>query len=111
MGLKTLSLSNYLSPFYHFVPSTALVIIWPFPANIFPNKLAPNVPNKIPRNSPLYSFDSFLIVLVTPFIKKPDSSFSICSFEIINVAVTEPRLLPWIPASAADAGAGNSIGI
>ena len=40
----------------------------------FPNKLAPNVLNSIPRNPPLCSFTSFLIFLLTPFINKPDSS-------------------------------------
>ena len=38
-------------------PQTALFI--PSPANIFPNKLAPNVPNNILRNPPFCSFASF----------------------------------------------------
>ena len=35
-----------------------------FQVNMFPNKLAPKVPNKIPENPPFCSFVSFLVVLV-----------------------------------------------
>ena len=65
----------------------------PLPVNRFPNKLTLKVPNNIPRNTPFYCFASFLIVLLTLFIFKPDSSrhvtifiISLISlFEIINV--------------------------
>ena len=59
-------------PFPFFFPEPALRIR--FPANKFPNKLAPKVPNNILKNPPFYSFVSFLIVLVTPFSKMLESS-------------------------------------
>ena len=34
-----------------------------FPANMFPNKVAPKVPKNILKNPPFCSFVSFLIVL------------------------------------------------
>ena len=61
-------------------PEPALTI--PFAANKFPNKLAPKASNNILKNLPFCSFVSFLIVLVTPFSKKLESSrawqFSLC---------------------------------
>ena len=42
------------------------------PANRFPNKPVPNVPDNILKNSPFRSFVSFLIVSLTPFVNKPD---------------------------------------
>ena len=53
-------------------PEPALTI--PFAANKFPNKLAPKASNNILKNLPFCSFVSFLIVLVTPFSKKLESS-------------------------------------
>ena len=44
------------------------------PADIIPNKLALNVPNNILRNPPFYSFASFSIVPLMPFLGKPDYS-------------------------------------
>ena len=41
----------------------------PFPANMFPNKVAREVSNKIPRNPPFCSFVSFLIVFLPPSVK------------------------------------------
>ena len=41
----------------------------PFPANKFPNKVAPKVPNNVLKNPSFCSFVSFLIVLVTPYSK------------------------------------------
>ena len=52
-------------PFPFLFPELALTI--PFPAYKFTNKLAPKVPNSIPKNPPFCSFVSFLIVLLTPF--------------------------------------------
>ena len=49
-------------------PSPALIVSWP--VNRFPNKLAPKVPNNIRIKPPFYSFASFLIVLLMPFINK-----------------------------------------
>ena len=80
------------------MPSPAL--IFPLPANIFPNKPAPNVPNNILRNIPFSSFASFLIISLTPFINKPDSSrdliFLMISFvyflEIISVVIPDPKI-------------------
>ena len=81
------------------------------PANRFPNKLAPNVPNNMLKNSPFCSFASFLIASLTPFIHKPDSSRHliifitsfISSLKIINVVVPDPNVFLWITASVADA--------
>ena len=57
------------------------------------------MPNNISRNPAFCSFASFLIVLLTPFISKPDYSRDliifmisfISSFEIINIAVPYPK--------------------
>ena len=57
-------------------PSPALII--PLPDKVFvnrsPSKEAPKVPNNIPRNPPLCSLASFLIVSLTPFNSTPESS-------------------------------------
>ena len=50
------------------IPSPALIIPFP-PVNKLPNKLAPKVPKRIPKNPSLCSIVSFSIVLVTPFTK------------------------------------------
>ena len=65
---------------------------------MFPNKVAPKVPDNIPKNPPFSSFVSFLIVLVTPFNKILEYSRAypifkmsfISSFEIIKVVVPDP---------------------
>ena len=93
------------------VPSPALIV--PLPVNRFSNKLAAKVTNNIPRNSPFCYFALFLIVSLTPFINKPDSSRDltilmisfISSLEIINVAVPDPNIFLWIAASVAKAAA------
>ena len=77
-------------------PSPPLIV--PLPVNRFPNKLAPKVPNNIPRNPSFYSFASYLIVSLKPFIDNPDSSRDltifmisfISSLEIVNV-VKQPE--------------------
>ena len=35
--------------------------------NVFPNKLAPYVPNNIPTNPPICPFASYLVFSVMPF--------------------------------------------
>ena len=55
-------------------PQPCLVVFAPLLANIFPNKFVPNIPSNISRKPPQYSFVLFLIVLVIPFINKPESS-------------------------------------
>ena len=56
------------------VPLPCLVAIAHLPANRFPNKPAPNVTSNILKTTLFCSFASFLIVSLTPFINKPDSS-------------------------------------
>ena len=78
------------------VPSPALIV--PLLVNRFPNKLAPYVPNNEQRK--FCFFASFLIVSLTPFIYKPDSSRDltifmisfIYLFEIINVVISDPNI-------------------
>ena len=73
--------------------SPALIV--PLPVNRFPNKLAPNVPNNILRSATFCSFASFLIVSLTHYMNKLDSSSDltffmislIFSFEIIRAVV------------------------
>ena len=73
-------------------------LIVPLPVNRFPNKLAPYVPNNEQRK--FCFFASFLIVSLTPFIYKPDSSRDltifmisfIYLFEIINVVISNPNV-------------------
>ena len=82
------------------VPCPLLVHIAPLPVNRFPNKLTPNVPNKILKNPPFCYFASFLTVSLMPFTNKPDSSSDltifilsfISSFKIINVDVPDPNI-------------------
>ena len=84
------------------VISSALIV--PLPADRFPNKLAPKVPNNILKNPPFYSFASFLIVLPTPYFNSPDSSRDLIifmksfffSFEIINVVFSDPNICVYI---------------
>ena len=97
-------------------PSLALIVY--LPVNKFRNKLALKVPNHIPRNPPFCSFVSFLIVSLTDFINKSDSSRDliifmisfISSLEIINVVIPDPNIFLGIAASVADAAAVNHNG-
>ena len=90
----------------------------PLPAKIFPNKLALNVPNNILRNPRFCSEASFLIVSVTPFNNRPESSRgltilimpSISSFDIISVVVPDPKIFLCIVTYAAYAAAVNPNG-
>ena len=96
-----------------------LVAIAPLPVNKFPNILALNISNSLLKNPPFCSFASFLIVSLSPFIIKPDSSSYICSFETINVVTCEAKhegwpdqnIFLWIAASVADVAAVNPNGI
>ena len=99
------------------MPSPGLIT--PLPGNIFSNKLAPNVPNNIPRNPPFCLFASVLIVSLTPFIEKPNYlrgliifmiSFK-SSFENTNVVVPDPNIFWWIAASVAHTAVVNPNGI
>ena len=54
-------------------PRADILAFTPLPRNRFPNKLAANIPYNMLRNPPICPFDSFLIVLLTPFVHKPDS--------------------------------------
>ena len=75
------------------------------------------MPNNIPRNLPLCSFASCLIVSVTLFINKPHSSGDltifiksfISSFKIINAAVPDPNNFLRINASVSDATADKAL--
>ena len=98
-----------------YIPSPALIV--PLPVNRFSNKLAPKVPNNIPRNHLLCPFPSFLIVSswdLTVFIV-----WLIFSFGIIIVVTREaksngrakPNIFLWIAASVAYAAAVNPNGI
>ena len=88
--------------------------------NIFRNKLAPKVPNNIPRNPHFRSFASFLFVSLTLFFIN-DSDLSrdlnifitsfISSLEIINVVKLDPKIVLRMAASVADAAAVNANGI
>ena len=104
------------------VPSPALIASHPWletmlllPVNKFSNKLGLKVPNNIPRNPPVYSFVSFLIVSLTPFINKQDLSSDLTTFiisfisplEIINVVAPDPNILLWIAAFVGGADAVN----
>ena len=102
--------------------------IAPLTVNKEPNKLAPTVPINNPRNPGFCYFASFLIVSVTLFINKPDSSSDltifiifIFSFEIISVVICEAKfkgceakseegrpdtkIFLWIAASVVNAAA------
>ena len=71
------------------------------------------------KNLPCFSFVSFLIVSLTPFINKADFSrdliifmiSSISLFENIDVVMPDSLTLFWIAVSLADAVAVNHNGI
>ena len=96
------------------MPSYALVV--PLPVNRFTNKLAPN---NISTRPPFRSFASFLIVLLTLFINKPDyprdlTIFTISfisSLEIDNVVLPDLNIILWLAASVDDSVAVNPNGI
>ena len=86
----------------HEKPCPVLIaLITPFLANRLPNKLAPNVPNKMPRIPHFRYFASFSFVLLALFMNKPNSSrnltifikSSISLFEITNAVVTKSRIV------------------
>ena len=101
----------------------ALVVSWPalivaLPVNRFLNKLLPDVPKNILTNLPFCTFYSFLIVLLAPFINKPDTSrdnYFYTSLEIINVKLRKAKskerpdlkIFLWTAASVAAAAAVN----
>ena len=99
------------------VPSPALIV--PLLVNRFPNKLLPNVPNTILRILPFGYFASFLIVSLTAFINRPNYSRDliifmmsfISSLEIVNVALSDPKIFLGIVTSFAAAAAVNPNGI
>ena len=65
------------------------------PVNGFPNKLATNVHNNISRNPPFCYIAPFLMVLLMPFINKPDISSDLTYFIrsfIINVITSDPNI-------------------
>ena len=78
---------------------TSSALIVSLSVNRIPHKLAPKVPSSILRNPPFCSFASFLIVSLTPFLNKPDSSRDltifmisfISSFEIISIVTCEAK--------------------
>ena len=63
------------------VPSPTLII--PLPANMFPNRLGPDMPNSILRNRSFCSFASFLTVSLTPSNNIPESSRDLTSSHFI----------------------------
>ena len=89
------------------------------PVNSFPNKLAPNMPNKNSINPTFCYVTSFLIVPLTPFTNIPDSPrgaiiLMISFFSliyIINVVLPYPNIFLWMFASVVDTVAFNSKGI
>ena len=99
------------------VPS--LVLIVPLPVNRFPNKLGPNLPNNIERNLPFCYFASFLIVLLAPFVNKPDSwrdlaifmILFVFSLEFVYVALQNLNIFFRIVASVTFGDSVNSNGI
>ena len=99
------------------VPSSAPIAL--LLVNRFSNKLTPYVLNNILRNPPFCTYSSFIIVSLTPFINKPDSSNDwtifimsfVSSFKIISVVIPDPIIFLLIAASVADADAVNPNGI
>ena len=90
-------------------PSPALItpsppLTTPLSTKALPHKLAANELNEILKNPSFYSFASFLIVSLTPFICKPDPSRSLIifmisfksSFENTNAAMPYPKNFFWI---------------
>ena len=59
------------------------------PVYIFLNKIAPKIPNNIPKNPPFCSFVSFFIILVIPFHKILESSRALVIFKISFISSLE----------------------
>ena len=88
-------IQNYLiSSFWPALTVASRALINPRPLNALLNTLAANVPNNIGRNRRFYFLALFLIVLLTPFISKPD-----------------PKMVFWITAPVAEAAAVNPNGV
>ena len=91
----------------------------PLPVIRFLNELGPKLLNKIPRNPLFCSFASFLIVSLTLFINKPESSRDVTTFmisyiysvEIIKIINPESNIFLWITTFVADAASVNPNGI
>ena len=98
---------------------TSTALITPLPVVRFPYKIAPNVPNNMPRNRLFCSFASLSIVSLTPFIKKATFSRDltifmislVSSFGIISVVTPDPKIFFWLAAFVADAAAVSPYGI
>ena len=58
-----------------------------FPANISPITLAAKITNILVRNPSFCYFASFLIVSLTVFISKPDSSSNLTFFMILSISL------------------------
>ena len=81
--------SNYSRP-----PVVTIVSV---PNNIFPNKLARQTTNSIPRNPHCFTFDSLLIASMMPLW--------ISLFEILNIVLPDPKMFSGIAASVLYAAA------
>ena len=85
--------------FWHVLINSSSTLITPFPVNESPNILVANALNNIGRSTLFYSFVSFLIVSLIPFISNPDCSIdltifiisSISSLEVINAVRREGK--------------------
>ena len=69
------------------------ILIVPLPGYRFRNKLEPSLPNKILKNPVYCSFASFLIIWLTTFINKSDSSRDLIIFIISFISSLEIILL------------------
>ena len=104
-------------------PSPALIInypqlvaLTPSPANIFPNTLAPNVPDNNNNNNNnnntiiipvFYFFASFSFISLASFIIKPKSSRGLALTVFMIYSIPSLEFFFWIAPSVADAAAVN----
>ena len=103
----------------------ALLLTWITPSPVYTALLANGFPNKLELNllynkkSTFFSFVSFLIISLAPFISKADSSRDLIFFviyfisllEIFNATVPKLKLYFGILASAADVINVNANGV
>ena len=97
---------------------TPLFITTP-PFNRCSNRLGPTTPIKMLENLPFCHFYLFLILLLTLFINRSDSSrgltismiLSIASYDIIIVVILDPKICFYILASRVDAAVVSLNGI
>ena len=96
-----------------FCPTTSSPLPFLNRVDRFPNKLAPNVLNKMLKNPSFYffvSFITFLLKLFSRFFKRFNCFRNVIHLSIwnfFNAVIPDPKIVFWIVASCADTAVVN----